>query len=161
VPHHISGLDDTANEFSQNNPELKKDSLILLRSMISDTDTADEIIKKVMDFYPDLSLADEAIDYLLQTTTGDLAQKVQAAKDNINGEFGREIISGRNIATQAREFSKQGLGSPSGLRDLYRDITGNPRSPHILFDQLTESYSFAKMKQEVFLYDGLFYQQYT
>jgi type III secretion protein W len=142
-------IDKSAEEFSRNNPELKKDSLILLRSMISDTDSADEIIKKVMDFYPDLSLADEAIDYLLQTTTGDLASKVQSAKDSINEQFGREIVAGRNIATQARSFSKEGLGSPTGLRDLYRDITGNPRTPHMLFDQLTEKFSFPKMKTTI------------
>jgi type III secretion protein W len=139
-------LDNLANEFNDKNPELNQRSLLLLRSMISDSDTPEEILEKVLNFYSDYSLADDALDFLLQTTTGDLASKVQQAKDNLNEDFGREVVAGKNIANEARSFSKEGLGSPTALRDMYRDITGNPRTPQMLFDQLTEQFVFPKMK---------------
>ena len=36
--------------------------------------------------------------------------------------------------------------STGNLRDLYRDITGNPREPVSLFEELTEMYTFDKMR---------------
>jgi hypothetical protein len=71
---------------------------------------------------------------------------VQAAKDLLNRTFGREVLSGRNMGVQAREFSKEGLGSPTSLRDLYREITGNPREPLQLFVELTDKFRYDKMK---------------
>ena len=88
--------DNLANEFNDKNPELNQRSLLLLRSMISDSDTPEEILEKVLNFYSDYSLADDALDFLLQTTTGDLASKVQQAKDNLNEDFGREVVAGKN-----------------------------------------------------------------
>ena len=61
-------------------------------------------------------------------------------------KYGREIQAGRNIGAQARAFSEKGLGSPTALRDLYREITGNPRSPHKLFEELVEKFKFSDMK---------------
>ena len=53
------------------------------------------------------------------------------------------------MATQARAFSAQGLGSPTALRDLYRDITGNPRDPHTLFGELTGAFSHSQMRDVI------------
>jgi type III secretion protein W len=50
------------------------------------------------------------------------------------------------MGIQAREFSSQGLGSPNALRNLYRDITGNPRDAATLFNELSSAYPYEKMK---------------
>ncbi|EKE03256.1 MAG: hypothetical protein ACD_20C00227G0002, partial [uncultured bacterium] len=91
-------------------------------------------------------LADDALDFLLQTTKGKLAEKVNQAKTYLNENFKREIIAGRNINFQALTFSKVGLGSPTALRDMYRDITGSPRTPHNLFDELSMKFNYDNMK---------------
>ncbi len=142
----IDKLEAVSEEFERKNPELHAKSLLLLRSRISSSDSADDILRKVLETYPDPSLADDALDFLFATSDGALAEKIVEVKEKFNENYGREIRAGKNIATHARAFSKEGLGSPTGLRDLYRDITGNPRDPTTLFNELTSQYSFEKMK---------------
>lgn len=138
------------------NPELEARSLMALLSRVSEEDSPEEILKKVLDFYPDYSLADEALDYLLTTTRGELTAKVRLAKEYLDQMHRREVVAGKNIAQQAREFSQKGLGSPTALRDLYRDITGNPRDPQSLFAELSNKFDFKKMRTVVeFIFHAL------
>ncbi|NDD57762.1 MAG: YopN family type III secretion system gatekeeper subunit [Chlamydiae bacterium] len=142
----VDQLEEVSEQFHRKNPELQSQNLLLLRSRISNKDSADEILKKVLESYPDFSLADEALDFLVATTQGELQEKVQACKERFNETYGREIRAGKNIQLQAREFSTKGLGSPTGLRDLYREVTGNPRDALTLFNELSSQYPFEKMK---------------
>jgi type III secretion protein W len=146
VVEEIHPLEDAAAQYEKRNPELKMQALILLRNQLSMNDTADDILQKVLKMYPDYSLADEALEFLLDTTGGALQTRVREAREQFYQKYEREIKAGRNIAVQAREFAEQGLGQPTALRDMYRDITGNPRDPHALFDELFSEYSYAKMK---------------
>ncbi|MCB1114054.1 MAG: hypothetical protein KDK62_04795 [Chlamydiia bacterium] len=138
----VEKIKNSADQFEKRNPELKSSVLTLLRQYIKPGDTKDEILKKLQEFYSDPALADEALEFLLETTEGELHQQVQAAKDELNQEKGREIVAGRNIGVQARAASDKGLGTPTDLRDLYRDITGNPRDSNQLFDELARKYAF-------------------
>jgi len=138
--------EETASRFNKRNFELKIKTLLILRDSITEEDSVEDILRKVLEFYPDYTLADDALDFLLETTKGKLALKIQQAKDYLNTNFKREIVAGRNITVQAQTFSKEGLGSPTALRDMYRDITGNPRTPHTLFDELTSRFSYDSMK---------------
>jgi type III secretion protein W len=142
----VQRLDEVSEQFSRKNPELQTRSLLLLRARIAQTDKREDILRKVLEMYPDYSLADEALDFLLMTTEGGLASEVRAAKDELNALHGREVKAGKNIAEQAREFSQQGLGTPTGLRNLYREVTGNPRDSNTLFNELTTKFNFDKMK---------------
>jgi type III secretion protein W len=142
----VRRLEGVSERFQRQNFELRSRILLLLRSRISDRDTKEEILRKVLETYSDLSLADEALDFLIETSEGDLKKKIEEAKREFNLRNEREIRAGRNIGTQAREFSMQGLGTPSGLRDLYRDITGNPREPPVLFEELSKQFTYSKMK---------------
>jgi type III secretion protein W len=142
----IQKIEEVSDQFSRKNPEFQSRSLLLLRSRINQNDNREEILRKVLEMYPDYSLADEALDFLLRTTKGSLAQEVRLAKEQLNSSYGREIKAGKNIAEQAREFSKQGLGDPTGLRNLYREVTGNPRDSNTLFNELTTKFNYDKMK---------------
>ena len=142
----IKRAEDSANRFSQKNPELAKTTLMILREKLSIGDNKDDILKKVLDIYADYTIADEALDFLKETTTSDLLKQVSKAKTDLNESYKREIKAGKNITEQARQFSKEGLGSPTALRDLYRDITGNRRTPFILFEELSSSFTYFKMK---------------
>lgn len=142
----VKRLEEVSEQFSRRNPELQTRSLLLLRARITQGDTKEEILRKVLEMYPDYSLADDALDFLLTTTEGNLAEEVRAAKEELNALHGREVKAGKNIAEQAREFSKQGLGTPTGLRNLYREVTGNPRDASTLFNELTSKFNFDKMK---------------
>ncbi|MBS0652843.1 MAG: type III secretion system gatekeeper subunit SctW [Verrucomicrobia bacterium] len=142
----VQRLEEVSEQYSRKNPELQTRSLLLLRARISDSDSKEDILRKVLELYPDYSLADEALDFLLETTKGDLAEKVKQAKEELNAMHGREVRAGRNMGEQAREFSKQGLGSPTALRDLYRDITGNPRDPQTMFAELSNKFNFDRMR---------------
>ena len=142
-------IGESASSFSDSNPELLKRTLMLLRENIQDSDSIEEILNKVLEFYPDLSLADEALDFLIQTTKGNLHGKCIAAKELLNSQHEREIKAGKNIHLQAREFSEKGLGSPTALRDMYREVTGNPRTANELFDELTSQFTFKNMKKVI------------
>ena len=107
----------------------------------------DELLKLIEQFYPDPTLADEALDFLLATTVGDLKEIVRQAKDQLNATRGREIQSGKNINEEVQRFVTLGLGAPSKLRDLYRDITGNPREPIALFLELGDRFTYKEMRK--------------
>lgn len=145
----IEQIKDSADQFQRRNPELKATTLALLREAIKPGDDKDTILKKLLEFYPDVSLADEALEFLLETTEGELNRVVQEARDDFNAQFGREIAAGRNINVQARQAAEKGLGTPTSLRDLYRDITNNPRESTLLFEELANRYSFKELKKVI------------
>ena len=41
------------------------------------------------------------------------------------------------------------LASPSELRELYREVTGNPRDAQTLFEELIQKYTYDKMKEAI------------
>ncbi len=142
----VEAVAEVSEQFEQKNPELAAISLRSLRSRISKNDSFDQLLNKILDSYPDLSLADEALDFLIATADPELAKNLERVKEHIHEEHGREIQAGKNIMTDAQNFAKQNLGSPTSLRDLYRDLTGNPREPSVLFAELATQYTFEKMK---------------
>lgn len=145
----IERVDEISEDFSRKNPELQARALLVLRTRLTSSDTAEEILRKVLESYPDHSLADEALDFLIETSSGDLLERVKKAKEDLNATHGREVRAGRNMGVQAREFATQGLGSPTGLRDIYRDITGNPREASNLFSELSDKFTYGKMKSVI------------
>ncbi len=142
----VERIEEVSDQYHRKNPELQGRSLLMLRSRISQKDSKEEILRKVLEIYPDYSLADEALDFLLDTSHGNLAQEIRRAKEDLNVQYGREVKAGKNIAEQAREFSKHGLGSPTGLRNLYREVTGNPRDANTLFNEFSTRFAYDKMK---------------
>lgn len=140
---------NSAEQFQRKNPELKSTVLLLLREQVKPGDSKEEILKKLQEFYPDVSLADEALEFLLETTDGELAKTVKEAKEEFGKLHGREIAAGRNIGAVAREAASQGLGTPTNMRDLYRNITGNPRDSTTLFNELSQKYAFKDLKKVV------------
>lgn len=142
-------IKDMAGQFQHRNPELRSNVLVLLREYIKPDDTAEDILKKVLEFYPDVSLADEALEFLLETTEGELREQVVEAREILNRDSGREIIAGRNVGPVAREASDKGLDTPTNLRDLYRDVTGNPRDSNTMFEELSQKYAFKELKKVI------------
>ena len=144
----VEGVAKSAEEYENRNPEMEKRALLNLRQTIDIDDSAEEILLKILKSYRDHYLADEALSFLIETTDSNakIGVNLRKAKDLLNERFGREVRAGRNISVEAREFAKQGLGSPTALRDLYRDVTGNPREAVLLFEELNESFTFDKMK---------------
>lgn len=145
----LKQIKDTAGQYQQKNPELKGKMLLLLREYIKPDDSPADIIAKVKEFYEDPSLADEAMDFLIDTSEGQLNVNIQDAKGTHGAEFQREITAGKNIGAAAREAADKGLGTPTSLRDLYRDITGNPREATTLFAELANKYEYKDMKKVV------------
>lgn len=145
----IQQINKKAEEHQKKNPELKARVLKLLRERIKPDSTAEDIQEIMDEFYPDPTLADDAMEFLLDTTEGDLNQQVQEAKEKLNENKGREITAGRNISKQARQASEKGLDTPTNLRDMYRDVTGNPRDSNTMFQELSEKYAFKEMHKVV------------
>ena len=145
----VKRIKDSAEKHSRKNPELRAKVLQLLRERVKPDFKQEDIERTLEEFYPDPTLADDAFEFLLDTTEGELHQQVQAAKDQLNEEKEREITAGRNISTEAREASDKGLGTPTALRDMYRDITGNPRDANTLFDELSQKYAFKELNKVI------------
>ncbi|MCH9630895.1 MAG: hypothetical protein S4CHLAM37_09050 [Chlamydiia bacterium] len=137
-----------AKSYNEKNPELNERSLLAVKAHIKPTDSREQILGKVRDAYPDPSLADDTLDFLIETTPegSALKAKLQSSKEQLNEVYGREVRAGKNIKESALQFSKEGLGSPTALRDLYRDITGNPRDPNTLYEELASKFDFPSMK---------------
>ncbi len=138
------------------NPELDVKTLLILKSRINDSDSTEEVLKKVLETYSDYSLADDALDYLEKISEDQMIEKVRDTRSEFNELFGREIKAGKNVSQEALAFSKLGLGSPTALRDLYRDITGSPRTPNKLFEELAQKFDFEKLSKVIkFLLNSL------
>lgn len=142
----IERIEKLSEEFQKRNPELQARALRLLRSRIQEDDSSEDIQRKVLEIYPDHFLADEALDFVLETSTGELSKKAFLAKKQLNDFYSREIKAGKNIAEQVQEFSIQGLETSIGLRKLYREITGNPRDCNTLFNTLLSLFKYDKMQ---------------
>lgn len=151
--------EDLANSYNRRNPELPADRLRQLKENLRQNQTAEEVLKDVNDAFDDPTLADEALEYLDKTTTGNLNASVRRARELLNEQKGREIIAGRNVDAAAKAFHKKGIGqSPTELRSLYRDITGSPRDHNALFSELSDQYPFDQLKLVVaFLLKGMAY----
>lgn len=145
----VEEIEELANKFQSDNYELNAKTLLILKENIRGSSSEEEVLDKVLSVYPDPALADEALDFLIQTADKDQAAILNAAKEKLNLTYGREIKAGRNMGTQAREFAKEGLGSPTSLRDIYRDVTGTPRDALKLFEELTGKFEFEKMKSVI------------
>jgi type III secretion protein W len=145
----VEEVDQAASRFQKNNDELQSKILLILRSRITASDTPEEVLEKVLSMYPEAALADEALDFLIETADPAVLPIVQLAKERLNATRGREIAAGRNMGAQAREFSKEGLGSATSLRSMYRDITGTPREPIKLFEELADKFPYPKLKPAI------------
>lgn len=146
---NVGKVDEASERFQKNNYELNAKTLKILHSQLTKGDTAEKILQKVGAVYSDASLADEALEFLAEVTEAQLQAATLEAKEKLNKLKGKEIRAGRNMGAQAREFAEQGLGSPTSLRDLYRDIILNPRDPLKLFDELTERFRYPKLKSAI------------
>ena len=138
------------------NPELNPKTLLILKAHISDSDDTDEVMRKLLEVYPDFSLADDALEYLEKISEDKKLAQIKETRIKLNELFEREIVAGKNISLEAREFSEAGHRSRSALRDLYRDITGNPRTPNKLFEELSTQFDFEKLNKVIkFLLNAL------
>jgi type III secretion protein W len=137
---------ETAERFQRNNPELQARALMFLRNAIHKDLTPEEALDKVLEFYPDVALADEALEFLIETADKDTLELLKASRELLQKRSGREVTAGRNVGGDARTSAQQGIGTPSNLRDLYRDITGNPREQNALFDELSGKYNYDQLK---------------
>lgn len=147
----VESVEEISDEFFNKNPEFEVNVLNALRARLKDSDSVDDIIKKLQETYPDHYLADEALEFLIRTTDAksQLGKNLVLARQKFNEAFRREILAGRNMTPEARAFAEQGIGTPSSLRELYKDVTGNPKDPVELFDQLTEKYDYEKMTKVI------------
>ena len=138
------------------NPELDAKTLLILKAHITESDTTEEILKKVLEAYSDFSVADDALEYLEKISEDKMLAQIKKTRSEFNENFGREITAGRNVSQEARAFAAQGLGGADALRDLYRDITGSPRTPNKLFEELSQQFPFEKLKKVIkFLLNSL------
>jgi type III secretion protein W len=142
----VEKLTEIAEKYQKKNPELQARTLKQLMVRISKKDSVDEIIEKLTTTFVDISLVDEAADFLLETADADMRPILEGVKKKLDLLYHREIAAGKNIGAQSRAFSEKGLGSPTALRDLYREITANPRDAHTLYHELVNKFSFPQMR---------------
>ena len=130
--------------------EIHARSLLTILSKMHEGLSDDDMLETVLKSYPDPSLADDALDWLISSTKNrkEVQEKLILSKEKLNADQAREIKAGKNIASEARSFSKE-LGTPTSLRDLYRDITGNPREPVPLFEELSTKFDYQQMKKVI------------
>ncbi len=145
----VENIDASADRFQKNNYELSSQTLKILRSQLLATDSPEEALDKILKVYADPALADEALDFLIETADADMLPVVRGAKERLNTLYEREVKAGRNIGEMSRQFSKEGLGSATSLRDMYRDITGTQREPLKLFEELTNKFRYNMLKPTI------------
>jgi len=160
----LSELEEAADRFSKNSfldqngkPELKRESLIALAKTIKDAKTKEEVLELVHLSYPDPSLANEALKFLEEVCFGELKKIVQEAHQDHEAKFGREIRAGQNIAEEVAKYAAQGVGVPTQLRDLYRDLISEQKEPVVVFMDFADRFKDYKQLRKVlaFLFHSL------
>ncbi len=147
---------EQADQFERRNPELKSAVLRQLLDELKECKSKDELLDLLQKYYPDPTLADQALDFLLATTLGDLQKIVKEAKEQHTKLYKREIDSGKNIDHEVKQYAALGLTNHKSLRDLYRDITGNPRDPIPLFLELSKRFAYKDLRKIMaFLFHSL------
>lgn len=141
--------ENVAKFYQKRNSEMSARSLMSLNAQVQNAATVHEVIERTYELFSDPALADEALDYLLETLPpGSRAhERVKEAKERLNQLRGREVTSGRNMGDIARAHTE--LANPTALRDLYRDITGNPRDANTLFEELIQKFNYSKMREAI------------
>jgi type III secretion protein W len=146
----VKNVGQIADFFNKRNEELEQDLLLQLLDLLSAEDTPDDVMEKISRFFDDPSIQDEVLDFLMASTDEHEAEKLRrailAAKERLNAQQGRAVKAGKNILKEAQKYAQIGVGTPTQLRNLYRDITGNPREPNALFEELSEKYVFDQLK---------------
>ena len=138
-----------AKFYQKRNAEMDSQKLLTLYTQIENLENVQEMLDKVLKHFSDPSLADEALDFLLETLPPGSAayKKALETKNLIRAQRGRQIIAGRNMGDLSR--SHPALGTPSELRDLYREIIGNPREAQSLFEELIQQFTYEKMQEAI------------
>jgi type III secretion protein W len=144
----IDDVTKLAKTFEKKNPEMNHKAMLGMKADIKEDDDAETIYLKVRKYYKDEYLADEAFQFLEEITNPNmnLGKNIRLARMLLNQRHQREVRAGRNINETAQEYAKTGIGTASSLRELYKDVTGNPKDPTSLFDELNELYDFKKIK---------------
>jgi hypothetical protein len=138
-----------AKEFIQGHKEFDREDLEKLHESIDQNDDVDTILAKVKARFPKASKADDAFEFLLLTTKGDLRTKIQDAK-NLHYEANtREINGGRQLTKIARESADQafGLGKTQKLDSIFTDMVAEGADSNTLHKQLTAQYEYKDMKK--------------
>lgn len=144
----VHELMEIAEEFCKKNPEFQPRALVYLHQILKDEDSPEEILKKLLASYPDLFLVHDALEFLITSLPKEklLHQKCLQAKDILEKEHQKEILIGKNISIHAREFSKEGFGSPTALRELYKEVVTAEIKPIELLERLLKKFNYEQMK---------------
>lgn len=146
----VASVEEAAVRFRKKNEELNDRVLVLLWQRVQGAETSDEVLEIVQEFYPDPSLADDALDFLIASEPDPIRRAmVEEAKDKLHKRFEKEIRAGKNIANVAKAFAAKGLETPASLRGLYRYLLDNPRDPTELFEDLASKYSYDQLKDVI------------
>lgn len=151
--------EDLAQNYNRRNSELDPQMLRKLAAKVKNSTTVEEILEAVLDAVEDPTLADEVLEYLEQEVEGNAKEMISDARNYLNTIKKREIIAGRNVDPAAKAFSNEGIGAtPTELRNLYREITQEPKGHNALFADLSKKYSFEQLTAIIaFLLKGLGY----
>ena len=138
------------------NWELSDDeNLEEFKKSLKDNMSHEEILNKAKTTFNDISLVDEALDYLIESVgdNPEFKTKLENAKDllNVDEEDHRNILAGKNMGSIARDFARSGDGSktPTELRKIYRTVTRSPQTAHQLFDFLSKDMSYKELSTTI------------
>lgn len=144
---------EAANKFKEEgHPEQSTKTLVDLRNQIDLTDSYDEILRKVYQFYPNRTASeiDDVLEFLLITTQGEGQEKlhllIKSIKTDFNQENGREIEKRRGVTKLAREAAQRGYGAAKDLNVLFNNMVADQSDAVILFKELSKQYKYQDLK---------------
>ncbi len=135
----IEEVQKKADEFEQNHPEHKAGDLVVLRQNVKSTDKKEDILKKVKEYTSDPTLINEALQFLLSSSGGDLKLEINQAIQEFQAQNKQEITAGINISGPVKEGAKKGL-DPTEERALYTKVTKEQHNSVSLFFELKKNY---------------------
>ncbi|WP_100934721.1 type III secretion system gatekeeper subunit SctW [Candidatus Chlamydia corallus] len=139
---------DLADKYAAGNSEVSGQELRGLRDALTEDSSPEEITALVKEKIKDPALQSLALDYLVQTTPpsqGKLKDALIQARNSHTEQFGRTAIGGKNILFASQEYANQLSVSPSGLRSLYLEVTGNIHTCDQLLSMLQDRYTYQDM----------------
>lgn len=116
-----------AEEFADTHPEHDNKKLVELHQQMTPTDKKQAILAKIRNFYNDPVLINEALQFLLSTTTGALKSEIQEAMNDFQKEHKLELTAGQNITQPSRDAVKEGVAKTADeFRSTYTEYIQAP-----------------------------------
>jgi hypothetical protein len=154
----VEKIENEVGKFKQKHPEFSNEDLDDIRVSVKQGATKEETRENVLALVnskgKDAAQKDQLLEFLENTTTGDLQESIKEARakfrdtvDEKSGVSNNKLLDNANrISARVGQAQDKGLSAVE-MRALYQEVTSNNIDTLTLFNKLVKQYDFKELVQ--------------